>query len=226
MQNADAIFMPKEKIASFMGRHRAVQPGRVKETERYVPSTSAFYTRPYKSTGSILFCGKINKYWRLRGINKLCRLLVFNNHLKLKCIIQGAYCDEFKQELMSQVPVSRLEFIKGFISPTAIPEEIATSIGVWNYLGEGGIVDFPNIHWETIYSGRISFCSDFLLRQPDSQKTIGLFSKLIVNVDTKDWPYKISSCQEESIFEDSLEETKRLISEKYIDRHYRMFKGE
>ena len=226
LQNADAIFLPQEKIASFMDRHRAIQPGRVKKTARYVPSTSAFYARPCKSLGSILLCGKINKYWRLRGINKLCRLLRTDNSLKLKCIIQGAYCEEFKQELLSQVPTSRLEFIEGFISPTAIPEEISSSIGVWNYLDEGGIVDFPNTHWETIYSGRISFCSDFLLRQPDSQKTVGLFDKLIVNVDSKDWPYTIPSSQEVSNVEDSLEEKKRLISERYIERHYRMFKGE
>ena len=224
LQNADAIFMPKEKIDSFLDKHRNIQPSRVQETERYVPSTSAFYARPYQPQGNILLCGKINKYWRLRGIHKLCRLLNADKSLKLKCIIQGAYCEEFKQELKSQVPASQLEFIEGFISPTAIPEEIASSIGVWNYLDEGGIVDFPNTHWEAIYSGRISFCSDFLLRQPDSQNSVGLFDKLIINVDTKDWPYT-TFCPKASIPEDNLEEKKRILSEKYIERHYRMFKG-
>ena len=226
LQNAAAVFMPKEKITSFRAEHRAISPCHVKETDRYVPNPSAFYSRPHQNNDFILLCGKINKYWRLRGINKLCQLLCANHGVRLKCIIQGAYCDEFKKELMSQVSASQLEFIDRFISPAAVPEVISSSIGVWNYLGKGGIVDFPNTHWETIYSARISFCSDYLLRQPDSQKTVDLFGKFIVNVDTKDWPLILSPCQETAIVRDNLEEKKRIYFERYIERHYLMFKGD
>lgn len=223
LKSAEQIFLPKEKITSFMEKNSSVLPNRVREVDRYVPDPSVFSASSNRKFKRILLIGKINRYWRLRGINKLCELLNANPDIKLKCIIQGAFCDEFKKELQNQLPCSRLEFQDGFLSPTLIPKEISSSIGVWNYLDKGGIVDFPNLHWETIYSDRLSFCSNHLLEQPDSLKTLEVFGHLIVNVDTSIWPVHLLPT--DNLSEDKLKDYKHTTFEQYIGHHYQMFEG-
>ncbi len=225
LKNAAQVFLPKEKIASFLKTNCSVLPNRVVEAQRYVPDPSVFSVSTVRKINRILLLGKINRYWKLRGIRKLCQFLDANPEIKLKCIIQGAYCDEFKKELRSQLPCAQLEFQESFLSPTLIPKEISSSIGVWNYLSEGGIVDFPNLHWETIFSGRLSFCSNFLLEQPDSSKTLAPFHHLIVNADTSIWPVKTMPNYNSSNLEGNLKVLKHNMFEQYIGQHYRMFEG-
>lgn len=196
LEHADRIFLPVEKRKLFLQRMPSIPERRVWQVKRYVPDPTIFSWHPPQGN-SLLFCGKINKFWRLRGIEKLAALLNRFPSLTLKCIIQGSYCEEFKQELNQLVSSAdkRIDYLEQFISPAEMPREIATSIGVWNYLAEGGIVDFPNVHWETLYSGRFSFCSHFLLNQPDSQTQESVFEAQTIDADEPNWLESFQTAQ-------------------------------
>lgn len=225
LQQATKICLPQEKITNFKELYPTISPKKILPVNRYVPDSYAFTNSTARTNNTILFCGKVNRYWRLRGISKLCDLLNKFLDIKLKCYIQGAYLREFKSEILKYVSSSQVNIVEKFISPECMPIELSSAFAVWNYLEEGGIVDFPNIHWETLYSGCVSICSDFLLRQPDTEKTLYPFTKLIVNADSKDWQAHLRLANNRLDDNHDLKELKERTYEQYLEQHYLLFTG-
>lgn len=203
LTHCSKILLPPEKIVDFHLRFPKIPEEKIIPIRRYVPDTEFFQPHfindsPAAGVKKILFLGKINQFWSLRKIEILFGFLKNNHEYKLRCIIDGSHCEQFIRFIESNINSSQLEIINGFVPPTDIPQEMQSASAVWNYLAPGGIIDFPNPHWEAIASGRYSIVSDFLLSLPDL-KVEAPYSELIINADVLGSLEKIKTQCKESV---------------------------
>ncbi len=187
LTHCSKILLPPEKIVDFQLKFPKVPKEKIISIMRYVPDTEFFQPHFINDSSTegikkILFLGKINQFWSFRKIEILFGFLKNNHEYKLRCIIDGSHCEQFIRFIRNNINSSQLEIINGFVPPDCIPQEMQSASAVWNYLAPGGIIDFPNPHWEAIASGRYSIVSDFLLSLPDL-KVETIYSELIINAD-------------------------------------------
>ena len=167
-KHAQSIILPQDRLADFTRLYSPSITNKVKVLPRYIPDPQFFSFTIAKSPDKILLTGKINKFWRLKGIDLLMKTLQDNSNIKLRCIVNGSHLDEFKSFIYSNIDSTRVELIDSFVTPIHMPEEIRNSVAVWNVLMAGGIEDFPNTHSEAVFSGRISITSTYLQSLPDA----------------------------------------------------------
>ena len=207
LQDSSMILLPHEKILDFREKFPQIENSKISHSERYCPNPNKFCStqRIFKNGMKkiILLVGKINQFWYLRRIDLLYDFLRKNPDFVLRCWIDGSHCSEFVKSIEKHIASRQLEINIGFIPPNKMPQEIRNSVAVWNYIAPGGIVDFPNTHWETLAANRYSIVSSYLLSLPDANdRKCEEFFGLIVNADV--WDLKInvfpdSSCSGEKI---------------------------
>ena len=118
---------------------------------RYVPNPDLFRAEPYEKQFDILFTGKINYYWNLRGINLLIDLIKHRD-LKSLFIMDGKYKKQVT-ELIEHTKTRAQIRVKGFVSPETMPKMYNSCKWVWCWDEKGSVEDFSNTIWEALYCG-------------------------------------------------------------------------
>ena len=163
-QISKGIMLPEDRIKSFktyFNNHRNII-----STPRYAPDPVAFNFISPLPKKTILVIGKINYHWRLKALDTLIEAIKDMPEWHLNCIVDGLHTEDFQSLLSNQLSQSQYTY-NSFVSPEQVPSLIKKTWGVWNVLRTGGVSDFPNLHWETLASGRYSFISPLLFNHND-----------------------------------------------------------
>ena len=226
LSRASRILLPKERIDDFKSKLPSIIGTKIIPTPRYIPDPSCFYPHrsPKPHQKQILFVGKTNQYWKLRGLDTLIRFLELNREYAAKFIVDGTHIDEFTHYLNNSPCAQQIHIHKGFIPPQAIPNEIAKSFAVWNVILPGGIPDFPNTHWETIFSGKISIVSHSQLCHPDMTETPKSLTSLIVDVDKILSP-TFTFGESIALHTNEIEIEENISFSKYLSFHHSLYEG-
>lgn len=118
--------------------------------ERYLPDPDIF--KPDDESDrvyDILFAGKINYHWRLKGLELLLKV-VKRNGLKARFLLGGQYKDEVLELIRSHSIEDQCE-ISGFIAPEKMPRLYNSCRFAWCWEEKGLVEDFSNIIWEALF---------------------------------------------------------------------------
>jgi len=150
--------------------------------KRYIPDSKIFKPDNTVKKFDILFAGKVNYHWNLKGLSLLLEI-IRQKKLNALFLIGGNY----KNKLQELISINELEkYIQtiDFLSPEKMPSIYNSCNFVWCWEEEGIIEDFSNIIWEAV------FCNiPCILNSQTSQKVIkegGLknFDNLLYGMDT------------------------------------------
>lgn len=116
---------------------------------RYVPDTIAFSKREILKEYDILFAGKINYLWQLKGIDLLFSLIRTNN-LKALFIIDGNNLRDIIKRIENEKLGNNIKTIN-FVHPNEMPTFINQCKSVWCWEEEESIEDLSNLIWEACF---------------------------------------------------------------------------
>lgn len=126
-------------------------PVKVKCLRRYVPNPDFFQAVPSEKQYDILFTGKINYHWNLKGIHILLDYIK-DRRLKSLFVIGGKYKQQVI-ELIAHKKINDQIEIKDFVHPEEMPAIYNLCKSVWCWDEKGSLEDFSNIIWEALYCG-------------------------------------------------------------------------
>ncbi len=122
---------------------------KIRLMDRYVPDPEYFRDMKYPKQYDLLFAGKINYHWKLKGISHLLEHIKTNNlHALFLC--DGNYLEDIYSLIGEQKLGNNIE-IKKFVHPSEMPGIISKCKTVWCWDEEASIDDFSNIIWEACY---------------------------------------------------------------------------
>ncbi|MBU1013298.1 MAG: hypothetical protein KKG99_09840 [Bacteroidetes bacterium] len=148
---------------------------KIRLTDRYIPDPDYFHDLKHPKQYDILFAGKINYYWKHKGISYLLEYIkAYNLHALLLC--DGNYIDEIYSLVDKQKLENNIE-IKKFVHPYEMPAIINKSNTVWCWDEEGSIDDFSNIIWEACYCNVECLINEKIEKTTDLKKMKELFSE-------------------------------------------------
>ncbi len=131
----------------------AINPEKILCVPRYIPDPCIFRRGPTntKKSYDILFAGKINYYWKRKGIMLLLEII---RKRKLKALfhIGGKYVNEVL-DLISSKELDGYIKVNSYVPPDQMPQIYNSCRYVWCYEEEDTIDDFSNILWEAIFCG-------------------------------------------------------------------------
>jgi len=116
---------------------------------RYIPNPEIFRPEPTEKNIDILFAGKINYCWNLKGINLLLGLIK-RRKLRSLFVIGGKYKNEIV-ELIAQTETGNYIEVRDFAPPEMMPSIYNSCKFVWCWEEKGGVEDFSNIIWEALF---------------------------------------------------------------------------
>lgn len=125
--------------------------GKIQCMTRYIPDPSIFKPEKPDKQYDILFAGKINYHWHLKGL-KLLLELIRQKKLKALFLIGGKYEEEIHQQIAKKNLGNSIN-VCGFVTPDKMPAIYNSCKFVWCWEEEGGIEDFSNIIWEAVFCG-------------------------------------------------------------------------
>ena len=117
--------------------------------KRYVPDPEIFRSEPTAKNFDILFAGKINYRWNLKGINHLLGLIK-RQKLRSLFVMGGKYKNEIIN-LLEQTGTENYIEVRDFTQPEMMPSIYNTCKYVWCWEEKGGVEDFSNIIWEALF---------------------------------------------------------------------------
>ncbi|MDD5092535.1 MAG: glycosyltransferase, partial [Candidatus Wallbacteria bacterium] len=117
----------------------------------YVPNPDVFKPRLSSKNYDVFFAGKINFYWDLKGMKQLLDFIK-RRSLSALFVCGGNYAVEFKRQV-EKLEISKLITYKFFVHPRQMPDLIHSCKFVWCWTESGGVEDFSNLIWESIFSG-------------------------------------------------------------------------
>jgi glycosyltransferase involved in cell wall biosynthesis len=149
--------------------------------QRYIPDPSIFKHIESEKPFHILFTGKINYHWQHKGL--LLLLEIIKEHkLKALFVIGGLYKNKLLEEI-SFNGIDELIHISEFVPPENMPLIYNSCKFVWAWEEEGNVEDFPNIIWESLYSGTSCIVNSAFAAKLRNEKIPECFSSLIRNFD-------------------------------------------
>lgn len=116
---------------------------------RYIPNQKFFKAKKLDKQYDILFAGKINYHWHLKGLTLLLEL-IRQKELKALFLIGGRYEDEI-HNLIAEKKLDNSINVCGFVAPDKMPSIYNSCKFVWCWEEEGAIDDFSNIIWEAAF---------------------------------------------------------------------------
>jgi len=157
------------------------KPEKILYASRYIPDPAFFRHNDTDKIYDILFVGKINYYWKHKGIMLLLELI---RKRKLKALfhIGGKYVSEVVKEISSK-GINNNIHIKPFVSPEKMPHIYRSCRYVWSLEEEGTIDDFSNIIWEALFCGVPCVINNSVLRKKEIPSIISNFSHLIAHLN-------------------------------------------
>ncbi len=123
--------------------------GKVHCLRRYIPDPEIFRPEPTEKKIDILFAGKINYRWNLKGITHLLDLIKHRN-LSALFLTGGKYKNEILELIEKTGTRNHIE-AKDFISPEGMPSIYNSCKYVWCWEEKGSVEDFSNIIWEALF---------------------------------------------------------------------------
>jgi hypothetical protein len=150
---------------------------------RYVPNPNIFNQSGSSKQYDLLFAGKINYHWNLKG---LCLLLdvIKKKSLYARFIMGGKYEAELN-DLISDYQIKSQIDVSNFVTPEQMPDIYKSSRFVWCWEERGSLHDFSNVVWESIFSGIPCIMNVETSKNVEAEGLIGNFSKLIYRFDSK-----------------------------------------
>lgn len=117
--------------------------------KRYIPNPEIFRAESKEKTFGILFAGKINYHWKLKGLTFLLDLIK-QQGLRSLFVIGGKYKNKILERI-EQTKTSDYIEIRDFVSPEMMPSIYNSCKSVWCWEEQGGVEDFSNIIWESLF---------------------------------------------------------------------------
>ncbi|GAI07221.1 unnamed protein product, partial [marine sediment metagenome] len=152
--------------------------------DRYVPDPDIFYyDDKCDKKYDILFPGKINYYWNLKGIELLLNLIKRNNFKSL-FLINGNNLEDIENLIIKRGLSNNIE-LKKFVPPDKMPKYINQSKTVWCWDEDSTIDDFSNIILEACFCNVSCLVNSKRKENKELKTLIKLFPGLIklVNLD-------------------------------------------
>jgi hypothetical protein len=150
--------------------------------DRYIPDTEFFFEKKCRKKYDILFAGKINYYWNLKGIEQLINIIKINN-LKALFIIDGNYVNDIHNIVQNENLSGNIATIK-FVHPAKMPQFINQSKSIWYWEDEASLDDFSNLIWESFFCRVPCFINYFKLSNITIKGLVKLFPGLILPLKT------------------------------------------
>lgn len=150
---------------------------------RYIPDEKYFKPISVRhEVPTFAFIGKINYYWKHKGLDKIVDLFSGIKHeYKLLFIGQGNGFNEFSS-FVSQTGLESFEYQK-FLHPVRIPDLLNNIDFLINFCQDSPIKDFSNIVCEALWSG-VSIITDQTMDFDEYSKYIEIMSQeQIVKLD-------------------------------------------
>ena len=150
---------------------------------RYIPDPNIFKPEESDKQYDILFAGKINYLWRLKGL-KLLLEIIKQKGLKALFLIGGKY----KDDIYKQITEKRLEDsieLNDFVEPDKMPSIYNSCKFVWCWEEEGAVEDFSNIIWEALFCNTPCIINSNVSKKMNNEGITGDFSNLLNAVDAK-----------------------------------------
>lgn len=150
---------------------------------RYIPDPDVFKPSASDKQHDILFAGKINYHWHLKGL-KLLLEVIEHKELKALLFIGGKY----KYDLYKLINEKKLENrikLNGFINPDKMPAVYNSCKFVWCWEEDGTIDDFSNIIWEALFCNTPCIVNSNISGKTRSEGITDDFSNLLYTVDKK-----------------------------------------
>ncbi len=125
-------------------------PEKIRCLDRYIPDPHIFKPSKAAKSYDLLFAGKINYHWNLKGLELLMDVIK-RKKLRSRFIIGGKY----EKELLALISSYRIESyidISGFIPCEQMPAVYNASRFVWCWEEKETLDDFSNVIWESLFS--------------------------------------------------------------------------
>ncbi len=157
--------------------------GKIQCMPRYIPDPNIFKPEESDKQYDILFAGKINYHWHLKGLNLLLELIK-QKELKALFLIGGKH----KEDIYKQITEKKLENIiklNGFVNPDEMPAIYNSCKFAWCWEEEGAVEDFSNIIWEALFCNTPCIINSNVSKKIKDEGITGDFSNLLNAVDEK-----------------------------------------
>ncbi len=118
---------------------------------RYIPNPEHFCVINSERKYDILYIGKINYHWNLKGLEDFLEIVKTQN-LNALMIADGNYIHKFKDKIDKGGLNGKIQIIN-FVTPHNIPKYLNLSKYIWCWEENSAIVDFSNIIWEACFCG-------------------------------------------------------------------------
>jgi len=186
--------------------------GKIQCMTRYIPAPSIFKPEKPAHKYDILFAGKINYHWHLKGL-KLLLELIRQKELKALFLIGGRYEEEIHQQITEKNLGTSIN-VSGFVTPDKMPALYNSCKFVWCWEEEGGIEDFSNIIWEAVFCNTPCILNSKLSGKIEAEGVVESFAQLLYQTDERsladiDFNYPLSESIENI-------ETKTSLYNKYM----------
>ena len=195
--------------------------GKVCCLRRYIPDPEIFRPEPTEKKIDILFAGKINYFWNLKGINLLLDL-VRSRKLKSLFVIGGKYKNKIV-ELIAQTETENYIAVRDFAPPEMMPSIYNSCKFVWCWEEKGSVEDFSNIIWEALFCSTPcivnSATADRVSNEAVSKELRQLICKTIPEqlIDYNFVP--------DAVVDDGMERKKTALYEEYIESNIKLYES-
>lgn len=192
---------------------------KIRLMDRYMPDPDYFRDMKYTKEYDILFAGKINYHWKLKGISYLLDHIK-TNKLQALFLCNGNYINEIYSLISEQKLENNIE-IQKFVHPSEMPGIISKCKSVWCWDEEGSVEDFSNMIWETCYCNVACLINERVEKTTTLKKLKELFPGKFLNFRHEESIlYQIDKiCSNDQINLETI--TKEF--KKYIDRNISIY---
>lgn len=157
--------------------------GKVQCMPRYIPDPNIFKPEESDKQYDILFAGKINYHWHLKGL-KLLLELIKQKGLKALFLIGGKYKDDIYKQITEKKLESRIK-LNSFVEPDKMPTIYNSCKFVWCWEEEGAIGDFSNIIWEALFCNTPCIINSNVSKKIMNEGITGELNNLLYTADAK-----------------------------------------
>lgn len=157
--------------------------GKIQCMPRYIPDPDIFKPGESDKQYDILFAGKINYRWHLKGLNLLLELIE-QKQLKVLFLIGGKYKDDIYKQITEKKLENRIK-LSGFVNPDEMPAIYNSCKFAWCWEEEGAVEDFSNIIWEALFCSTPCIINSNVAKKIINEGITRDFSNLLYSIDAK-----------------------------------------
>lgn len=157
--------------------------GKIHSMPRYIPDPNMFKPGKSDKQYDILFTGKINYHWHLKGLELLMELIK-QKELKALFLIGGKHKDDIYKQITEKKLGNNIK-LNGFVKPDEMPAIYNSCKFVWCWEEERAVEDFSNIIWEALFCNTPCIINSTVSKKIKDEGITGDFSNLLNAVDAK-----------------------------------------